>query len=63
VAISKENRALKRFLGWVAESDLEVMVWRTEDETPVMLSLVDLHASPPHAVTLHVTDTEESEPS
>ena len=59
MAISKDNRALRRFLGWIAEGDLELVVWRTDDETPVLVSLVDINESPPHAVTLQVMDTEE----
>jgi hypothetical protein len=62
MAIWKDNRALRRFLGWIAEGDLEVVVWRTDDETPVLVSLVDINESPTHAVTLQVTDTEEGEP-
>ena len=62
MAISKDNRALRRFFGWVAEGDFEVIVWRTDDETPVLVSLVDVNESPTHTVTLQVTDTEEGEP-
>jgi IMP cyclohydrolase len=61
MAISKDNRALRRFLGWIAEGDLEVIVWRTDDETPVLVSLVDINESPPHAITLQLTDSEEGE--
>jgi hypothetical protein len=62
MAISKDNRALRRFLGWIAEGDLEIIVWRTDDETPVLVSLVDVNESLPHALTLQVMDTEEGEP-
>jgi hypothetical protein len=61
MAISKENRALKRLLGWLSEGDLELIVWRTEDDTPVMVSVVDMTASPPHTVTVRVMNTQESE--
>lgn len=61
MAISKDNRAFRRFLGWIAEGDLEVIVWRTEDETPILVSLVDINESPPHAITLQLTDSEEGE--
>ena len=60
VAISKDNRALRHFLAWIAEGDLEVVVWRTDDETPVLVSLVDINESPPHALTLQVMDTEQA---
>ena len=63
MAISKDNRALRRFLAWIAEGDLEVIVWRTDDETPILVSLVDINDSPPHAITLRVTDSEEGEPT
>jgi hypothetical protein len=63
MAISKDNRALKRVLGWLAESDLELLVWRTEDDTPVMVSVVDITKAPPHAVTLKVMDTTEGDDS
>jgi hypothetical protein len=43
MAISKDNRALRRFLDWIAEGDLEVVVWRTDDETPVLESFVDIN--------------------
>jgi hypothetical protein len=62
MGITKENRALRRLLAWLAEGDLEVTVWRSEDETPVLVSLVDIHQAPPHAVTLQVIDTDEGEP-
>ena len=62
MAISKDNRALRRFLAWIAEGELEVIVWRTDDETPILVSLVDINESPPHAITLRVTDSEEGEP-
>jgi hypothetical protein len=62
MTISKDNRALRRFLGWIAEGDLEVIVWRTDDETPILVSLVDINESLPHALTLQVVDTEEGEP-
>jgi hypothetical protein len=61
VAISKDNRALRRFLGWIVEGDLEVVVWRTDDATPVLVSLVDINESPSHAITLQVMDTEEGD--
>ena len=51
-----------RLLGWIAEGDLEVVVWRTDEETPVLVSLVVINESPPHAVTFQVKDTEEGEP-
>jgi len=63
VAISKDNRALRRFLAWIAEGDLEVIVWRTDDETPILVSLVDINDSPPHAITLRVIDSEEGDPT
>ena len=61
MAISKDNRALKRVLGWLRESDLELLVWATEDDTPVMVSVVDITEQPPHSVTLKVTDTNEGD--
>jgi len=61
MAISKENRALKRLLGWLSEGDFELIVWRTEDDTPVMVSVVDMAASPPHTVTVRVMNTQEGE--
>ena len=63
VAIAKNNRALRRLLARLAEGDLEVLIWRTEDDVPVLVSLVDTNAEPAHAVTLHVTDTNECQPS
>ena len=63
VAIAKNNRALRRLLAWLAEGDLEVLIWRTEDDVPVLVSLVDTNADPAHAVTLQVTDTNEGQPS
>jgi len=29
MAVSKDNRALRRFLAWLSEDDVEVMVWQT----------------------------------
>jgi hypothetical protein len=37
-------------------------LWRTDEETPVLVSIVEINESPPHAVTLQVKDTGEGEP-
>jgi hypothetical protein len=37
-----------------------VVVWRTDDETPVLVSPVDINESPPHALSLQVMDTEQA---
>jgi len=50
------------FLDGLPKSDLEVIVWRTKDETPILMSFIDLTAKPPHAVTLQVMSTEDGAP-
>lgn len=59
MSIDGRNRALRRLLGWLSESDLNVIVWKTEDETPILLSVVDSSEEPVHAATLRVLDTTE----
>jgi hypothetical protein len=59
MAVDKDNRALRRFVGWLSEDDVEVIVWRTEDGVPLLVTIVDATAEPVHAVTLQVTDTDE----
>ena len=62
MTIDGQNRALRRLLGWIAESDLEILVWQADDETPVLLSVVDKSETPVHAATLRVLDTNEGDP-
>ena len=55
------NRALEKFLAWTKESDLEVVVWKTEyGDIPAMLSVVDAETG--DAFSLHVTDGEAGQP-
>ncbi|MGH9092381.1 MAG: hypothetical protein ACRDZR_13555 [Acidimicrobiales bacterium] len=62
MAVDKDNRALRRFLAWLSEDDVEVIVWQTEDEVPLLVSVVDTTREPVHAVTLQVIDTNEGLP-
>jgi hypothetical protein len=61
VVVDKDNRALRRFRSWLSEDDVEVIVWRTEDEVPWLVSIVDTTSEPVHAVTLQVTGTNEGQ--
>jgi hypothetical protein len=60
MAVDKDDRALRgrRFLARLSEDDVEVIVWRTEDEVPLLVSIVDTTADPVHGVTLQVTGHE-----
>jgi hypothetical protein len=59
MAVDKDNRALRRFLAWLSEDDVEVIVWHAEGGVPLLVSIVDTTREPVHAVTLQVTDTNE----
>ena len=59
MAVNKDNRALRRFLAWLSEDDVEVIVWRAEGEVPLLISIVDRSREPAHVVTLQITDTDD----